>query len=93
MFTNKEEPKKNNLFDKVDLDSNPTNNVNKEEVPNTQPNILDFLNDGKEEVKNSIFLDNDNNKKVEQNGNTMTNGFGKKTETKKKLAFFDDDDE
>ena len=92
----KEKPKKKNLFDDIELDSNlPQSNGNNNGQQNKKIN-LDFLNDENEEVhKSNIVLDLDDNNpepKINQNINNKVNGVKNVEKPKKKLAFFDDDD-
>ena len=91
----KEKPKKKNLFDDIELDSNlPQSNGNNNGQQNKKIN-LDFLNDENEEVhKSNIVLDLDDNNpepKINQNINNKVNGVKNVEKPKKKLAFFDDD--
>ena len=91
----KEKPKKKNLFDDIELDSNlPQSNGNNNGQQNKKIN-LDYLNDENEEVhKSNIVLDLDDNNpepKINQNINNKVNGVKNVEKPKKKLAFFDDD--
>ena len=100
----KDEPKKMNLFEKVDLEAQPEV---KETKPPVQNNKIDlFSNNAPKEVQKSklFFLDDDNDDKPPTN--KINKMFGEQSEknandnkikvqlqpAKKKLAFFDDDD-
>ena len=71
IFTEDNKPKGNNLFEKVELDSN--NELNK----NTQNNNkLNFLNDDEQEVHKSTFVIDNSEKKKEQMNKKMKAFFG-----------------
>ena len=93
LFTEKDEqPKQQKLFDKVELDSNPPQNNNQEQKPNTNDN---FLNNTNGEVQNSklFFLEDDDDKPSENKNNIENINNNKKADTnKKKFLFFEDDD-
>ena len=99
-----EEPKKQNLFEKVDLDNMPE--VSEEKIPEPKNKIDLFSNNAQNEVQKSklAFLDEDDddkpntnktNKMFEEQSEKNANDNKIKVQpqpAKKKLAFFDDDD-